>query len=91
MGSRPIMPEFQPVTISIMLNFIGPNIGVSVCVGTCKQGVMLCSHQVKASTKPEHGNVTYSHVKHNIYSQETSLSLSISVNKVYTVVMKGWL
>ena len=32
MGSRPILPEFRPVTISTMLNFIGPNIGVSVCV-----------------------------------------------------------
>ena len=38
MDSRPILPKFKLFTISTMLNFIGPNIGICVCVGTCEQG-----------------------------------------------------
>ena len=35
MGSRPILPEFQSITIDTMLQLIG------VCVGMCEQAYSL--------------------------------------------------
>ena len=52
MGSRPILPEFQLITINTMLNFIGLNIGVgSVHVNKASVGKGLFTGAINEPVK----------------------------------------